>query len=200
VAGRLADEFYRPTVIVHVGEQVSQGSCRSIPEFDIIQALKQHRHLFTYFGGHAQAAGFTLPTKNLPRLEHGLVQLAARQLAGVELCPQLDIDAEVTLPQLRGNTFQEISRLAPFGCGNPVPVFLSREVKITSCRTMGSNREHLRLRLQQEGSVWDAVGFRMGNWVAEMSPLLDIVYNLELDSWGGEDRLRLNIVDFAPAA
>jgi hypothetical protein len=64
---------------------------------------------------------------------------------------------------------------------------------------MGGNREHLRLRLQQGGSVWDAVGFRMGDCLAEISSRLDAVYNLELDNWNGEERLRLNLLDFAPA-
>jgi len=64
---------------------------------------------------------------------------------------------------------------------------------------MGNNREHVRLKLKQDGSIWDGVGFRLGGYLAEMSSLIDIVYNLEVDRWGGAERLRLNILDFAPA-
>ncbi len=198
VAGRLSEEFYRPAIVIKVGEQVSSGSCRSIPEFNIILALKQCRSLFSHFGGHAQAAGFTLPTKNLPRLEQRLMQLATTQLAEVDLRPQLDIDAEVTLPDLGGETFQVIQQLAPFGYGNPAPTFLSRGVEVADCRTMGGNGEHLRLKLKQGGTVWNGVGFRLGNYQSEMSSLIDIVYNLELDRWGGAETLRLNILDFVP--
>jgi len=198
VASKLAEEFYRPAIVIRIGEQVSSGSCRSIPEFNIIAALKQCRQLFSHFGGHSRAAGFTLPTRNLPRLKQYLSQLAAAQLAGVDLRPRLDIDAEVTLPDLSGDTFRAIQQLAPFGQGNPAPTFLSRRVEVVDSRTIGSNGEHLRVKLRQGGTIWDGVGFGMGNYLAEVSSPLDIVYNLEIDRWGGEERLRLNILDFAP--
>jgi single-stranded-DNA-specific exonuclease len=197
VAGRLCEEFYRPAVVVRIGEKVSSGSCRSIPEFNITLALGQCRNLLSQFGGHPQAAGFVLPTRNLIRLEQRLSQLAAAQLEGADLRPCLDIDAEVSLTELGGDTFQMAQQLAPFGCGNPVPTFLSRRVEVIDCRTMGVNGEHLRLKLRQGGVVWDGVGFRCGSYLTEMSSPLDIVYNLEMDQWGGENRLRLNILDFA---
>ena len=200
VAGRLSEEFYRPAVVIHIGEQFSSGSCRSIPDFNIIQALKECSRLFSNFGGHAQAAGFTLPTKNLHRLEQILLQLATTQLAGADLRPQLDIEAEVALSQLSGDTFKAIGQLAPFGCSNPAPTFISRRVETVNCYPMGSNGEHLRMRLRQGSAVWNGVGFRLGKYLAGVCSPLDIVYNLEVDRWGGEERLRLNILDFAPSS
>jgi len=197
VAGRLSEEFYRPAVVVKIGEQMSGGSCRSIPEFNIILALNQFSNLFSHFGGHSQAAGFTIPTKNLPLLKQGLSELAASQLEGIDLRPHLEIDAEVVLPGLSGTTYQMIQQLAPFGSGNPLPLFLSRSVEVVDCRSMGANGNHLRLKLKQEGMVWNGVGFRLGSYLGELSPFIDIVYNLETDSWGGEEKLRLNILDFA---
>jgi len=79
-----------------------------------------------------------------------------------------------------------------------MPTFLSRAVEVVDCRAIGSSGEHLRLKLKQGGTIWDGVGFGMGNYLAEVSSLLDIVYNLEVDRWRGEERLRLNILDFAP--
>jgi len=134
----------------------------------------------------------------LTHLTQRLSQLATTQLAGVDLRPQLDIDAEVTLPDLGGDTFQTAQQLAPFGRGNPIPTFVSRRVEVVDCRAMGDNAEHLRMKLNQGGSVWDGVGFRLGNYLDEVSSPLDIVYNLEVDRWGGEERLRLNILDFGP--
>ncbi len=198
VASRLSEEFYRPAIVIRTSEQVSSGSCRSIPEFNVILALNQCSSLLSHFGGHSQAAGFTLPTKNLPRLEQMLSEMATTQLEGVDLRPQLDIDVEVTLPELGGDTFQTTRQLAPFGRGNPIPTFVSRRVEVVDCRTMGDNDEHLRIKLKQDGSVWDGVAFRLGNYLAEVSSPLDIVYNLEIDRWGGEERLRLNILDFGP--
>jgi single-stranded-DNA-specific exonuclease len=200
VAGRLAEEFYRPTLVIKTGEKISSGSCRSIPEFNIIEALTQCSRLLSQFGGHSQAAGFTLLTKNLTRLKQYLSQQATEQLAGADLRPRLDIDAEVTLPELSGDTFNTIQQLSPFGRGNPAPTFLSRGAEVVGCHTMGSEGEHLRLRLKQGSTIWDGVGFRLGNYRAEISSHLDIVYNLEIDRWGGRKRLRLNILDFAPSS
>ena len=198
VANKLSEEFCRPAIVIKTGEKISSGSCRSIPEFNIILALTQCSSLLAQFGGHSQAAGFSLPTRNLPHLLESLLQMATTQLEGIDLRPQLDVDAEVTLPELGGDTFQIIQKLAPFGRGNPQPAFLSRGVEVVDSRTMGSNEEHLRLKVKQENIVWDGVGFGLGNYLAEVSSRLDIVYNLEIDRWGGEERLRLNILDFAP--
>ncbi len=200
VANRLADEFYRPAVVIRTGDRISSGSCRSIPEFNIIQALNQCGSLFLHFGGHAQAAGFTILTRNLPRLRQVLLESATRGLEDVDLRPRLDIDAEVKLSDLGGDTYPMIRKLAPFGQGNPVPVFISRNVEVVETRTMGNGGEHLRFRFRQNGTTWDAVGFRLGNYLSEVISPLDIVYTLEIDSWGGQDTLRLNVIDFAPGS
>ncbi len=197
VAHRLTEEFYRPSVVIELGEKMSSGSCRSIPEFDIIANLNRCHSLFTQFGGHSQAAGFTIPTRNVPRLEAMLAELAASQLAGIELLPRIDIDAELTLHQLGGNTYQITQQLAPFGQANPPPTFIARRVDVVQCRTMGNTNNHLRLKLRQNNSVWDGVAFGLGNHCAEVASPLDIVFNLEIDRWNGKELLRLNILDFA---
>ena len=196
VASRLTEEFYRPAIVIHTTDTICHASCRSIPEFDIITALNRFSRFFTRYGGHAQAAGFTMPTKNLPQLEKELSAVAAEQLSGVELRPHLDIDAVVTLRDLAGDTYQTTQLLSPFGIGNPVPMFLSRGVEVLEKRTMGNDSEHLRMKLKQSGTVWDCVAFRLGNHQAELAPRIDIVYNLEVDNWGGKKQLRLNILDF----
>jgi single-stranded-DNA-specific exonuclease len=197
VAGRISDEFYRPSVVVGVGRRTCTGSCRSIPEFNIIGALTRCSDLFTRFGGHAQAAGFVMPTRHLPVLKERLLEIAAAELAGADLRPRLDIDAEVTLSDLAGDTYQSIQKLAPFGQGNPLPTFVSRSVEMVECRTMGSDGGHLRLKLKKDDITWNAVGFGMGDGKPEDSALLDIVYNLEVDHWSGQMMLRLNLLDFA---
>jgi len=197
VAGRLTEEFYHPTIVVRKGDKVSTGSCRSIPAFNIVAALNQCSHLLTRFGGHSQAAGFTLPTKNLPQLQEQLNHLAATQLEGVDLRPHIDIDTLIKLADLGGDTFQATQMLAPFGRGNPVPTFLSLGVEVLDCRTMGNDGGHLRLKLRQDGTVWDGVGFKLGNQLNEISSHLDVVYTMDADRWNGRERLRLNILDFA---
>ena len=118
----------------------------------------------------------------------------------MDLRPQLEIDTRITLPELGGDTFQMTQKLAPFGQGNPLPTFLSQGVEVVECRTMGSKDEHLKLKLKQGGTVWDGVAFGWGNNLDEVSSTLDIVYNLEIDRWNDEERLRLNILDFTPVS
>ena len=196
VANRLADEFYRPAVVLRTGEVWSTGSCRSIPEFNIINALKRCSGLLTHFGGHSQAAGFTVATRDMPKLKQELIEIAAGELKDVDLRPHIDIDTIASLAELvNNNTFQIIQQLAPFGQGNPVPTFLSLGVIVVECRTMGGNGDHLKMRLRQNGTTWDCVGFGLGGNISEITSPLDIVYNIEVDRWNGRDSLRLNVLD-----
>jgi len=197
IAGRLSSEYYRPVIAIRIGDSFSSGSCRSIPEFDIIRAISKFSNLFTHFGGHSQAAGFTLPTENLAFLEQQLYQLAAGELSGIDLYPRLDIDTEVTLDELNDDTFQTIQLMAPFGRGNPLPTFLSRFVNVADCCVMGNNGDHLRLKLKHCNKTWDAVAFGLGNRMPDKKSSIDIIYNLELNKWGGDENLRLNILDLA---
>ena len=199
VAGRLAEEFYRPVVLFRSGPETCRGSGRSIPEFDLMAALEDCQDLLSNFGGHTKAAGFSLPTNNLPHLRERLFKLAQDQLAGLDLRPHIDIDAEVPLSIFARGTFEKIQQLAPFGCGNPLPTFVSRQVEVIDQRQIGSQSEHVRLKLKQQGIVWDAIGFGLGNLAQEITPRLDIVYNLSADHWKGKERLQLNLLDFAPA-
>ena len=201
VAGRLTDEFYRPSVVVRIEGDFATASCRSIPEFNITSAITRCREYLTHFGGHAQAAGFSLESKHLAQVRRKLSDIAASELQSNDLQPALDIDGEIQLSELRGSTYDLIKLLEPFGEGNRPPVFLSRGVKIIDARNMGSNGDHFKLRLRQKDSVWEAVAFRLAEELSpHLSEQLDIVYNLELDTWCGVDSLRLNIIDFTPAS
>ena len=200
VAGRLVEEHYKPVIVIRTGDRYCGGSSRSIPEFNMIEALNKCSHLLTRFGGHSRAAGLSLYTGNLSQLKQALLEIAAEELEGVDLRPKIDIDAETTLPDLGGNTYPTIQKMAPFGQGNPVPTFLSRQVEVVSSSTMGSDNSHLRMRVKQGAMLFDAVGFGLGNYINEVSNHIDIVYNLELDHWNGQSKLRLNVLDFEPVS
>lgn len=199
-AGRLVDEFCRPVIVLERGKQWSRGSARSIPNFDIIAALSDCSDLISRFGGHPMAAGFVVATENLDQLQQRLVQIASNQLASFDLRSVISIDAEVSLSSLRGDTFKILQQLAPFGRDNPDPIFIARDVKVEQHRSVGSAGEHLKLKLRDDGVAWNAIGFRMGRLIGEVTPRLDIVFNLGVDLWGGGETLQLNILDFAPAA
>ena len=198
VAGKLVDEFYRPSIVVQLDGSNARGSARSIPEFDILGALTECQGLLTRFGGHRQAAGFLAPRKNLDQLQRCLLEIAGRELDGADLRPVVNIDTEVPLSVLNGEIYNQISRLAPFGQANRLPTFLSKNVKLLESRKVGANGDHLKLKLRDGTVTWDAIAFNMGN--RRLSTYLDMVYNLEKENWNGREFLRLNIVDFLPSS
>jgi single-stranded-DNA-specific exonuclease len=199
VASKLVDEFYKPAIIINLGPELCQGSCRSIAEFDIASALAECHDLLTAFGGHPLAAGFTVARRNLAQLEQRLVKLATDKLGHLELRPELVIDVELPLSILAGDTFNLIQKLSPFGRGNSQPTFLSRQVEVIECRNFGNQGEWLRLKLKQGNVTWQAVDFESQKKRAEIPSHIDVVYNLEKSRWNGEEVLSLNLRDFAPA-
>ena len=198
VASRLVEEFYRPTVVVEVGDEVSHGSARSIPEFHVTDALDECANLLIRHGGHAAAAGFTVANENLVELADRLRRLAAEQLAGVELAPVLPIDAKVELSQMSWELQRELAQLEPCGYANPHPLLLSRNVHVQSQRAVGNSGKHLKLALSDGQTVWDGIAFRQGEWAGKLSDRVDIVYNLEVNEWKGQRRLQLNVQDIRP--
>lgn len=199
VAGRLCEEFYRPAVVVQQGETESRGSCRSIDEFDITDALDECADLLVRHGGHAQAAGFTVLNENLPRLRERLMQLAAERLDGEDLRPLLDIDAEVPFDQLSEALADELRRLEPTGAGNNAPLFVTRGVRVVEARRVGQEGKHLRLRLSNGVQSLDGIAFKFGDWAERLEGTMDIVYHLEINEWNGRRRPQLNIQDLRPA-
>ena len=196
VAGKLTEEFNLPSVVIQLGEENCHASCRSIPEFNINQALGQCAEHLGHFGGHAQAAGFGLPTGNLPAVLEKLNAIATAELASLDLRPKLEIDARVRLSDLNLAGYRLLQQMAPFGQDNPAPLFLSCGVKVVETRPMGSEGRHLRLKVRQGSITRDAVAFDVGARSEDMDVPLDIVYNFEMDEWNGDSRLRLNIRDF----
>ena len=200
IAGRLSESYYRPAVAISVGADSSRASARSIPEFDIVEAIRQTSYLFERHGGHPQAAGFTIPTASLPELEDSLLRLADDRLSGQELAPTLEIDCEVQLSTFTQKNFEFIQSLAPFGEGNPSPLFLTRGVRVLDARLVGANGQHLKMRLWQRGTTVGAIAFNMGHKVAETRGRIDVVYTVGLDTWGSYPTLQLTVQDLTATA
>jgi len=198
VAGKLVDEFYKPAIIISLGPELCQGSCRSIAEFDVTAALGECHNLLTTFGGHPLAAGFTVTRQNLAQLEECITRLATDQLGHLDLRPEIVIDAELPLSTFSGETFNLMQKLSPFGRGNPQPTFLTRQVEVIECRNFGNQGEWLRLKLKQGNITWQAVDFELRRTREEIPSYIDIVYNLEKSRWNEEEVLGLNLRDFAP--
>jgi single-stranded-DNA-specific exonuclease len=196
------EEHYRPAVVYERGEPASRASCRSIPEFDITGALRTCPELMVRFGGHRAAAGFTAENAKLPALKERLIRCAEEELGGVDLIPALDIDAAIPLHRVNGKLIGALAQLAPFGVGNPEPVFLSRDLEVTDLRTMGDNGEHVRLSIRDGRLTWPAVAFGIPDGSADdLAPgaRIDAVYTFSADR-GSDGAMELRLLDFAPSS
>ena len=204
VASRLADQNYRPTIILEVGAEESRGSCRSIPEFHITEALDESADLLVRHGGHAQAAGLTLRNENLPQFKSRMLAIAEARLAGLELVPSIDIDAEISLDEVDWSLYETLAQLEPTGQENRTPLFLSRNVEVISHRTVGQEGAHLQMRLSSRNGgdahkLLPAIAFRQGAWADGLPQLIDVVYSINLNEWNGRKTLQLMVQDMRPS-
>lgn len=199
IAGKLCEEFRRPAIAMHMGESLIRASARSIPEFSIINSLMQCRDLFIKFGGHPQAAGFTIASENLGTLRKRLGEIASNELRDKELLSKITIDAYVRLKSINGDVLRLFDLLGPFGQENPQPVLLSKKVQVLERRLMGGELQHFRMRLREDNVVWEGVAFGLGSTMP-LCDLVDIVYTISANHWNGVSSLQLNILDIKPSA
>ncbi len=195
VAGRLAEEFYRPAIAVERGEEISRGSCRSVPDFHIAQALDECHDLLERHGGHAQAAGFTVRSEALGDLRKRLSVIAQRELADRPLQPVIAIDCLIPASQANSETLSWLKRMEPFGPGNPAPVFQTNNLLLKEARPVRNG--HLSLKLGDGRVTWDAIAFRQANTMSDLrvGDRVDVAYNLEEREWLGERSIQLVVKD-----
>jgi single-stranded-DNA-specific exonuclease len=198
IASRLVEKHYRPAIIAQVRGDITVGSCRSIAEFHITEALDQCEPLLLKHGGHKAAAGFTVRTQDLPALQEQLTAIAREQLSHRVLVPKLVIDAELELSDL-AFLHQIFEQLDPCGYGNPTTLVQSSNVRVLNPRTVGRDKAHLKFTLAEGERTFDAIAFRMGHHITELQERMDVLYHLEENEWNGRISLQLNIQDMRPA-
>ncbi|GAB4399839.1 MAG: single-stranded-DNA-specific exonuclease RecJ [Anaerolineales bacterium] len=196
-ASRLTEKYYRPAIVASKGEEETRGSCRSIPEFHITDALDQCADLLVRHGGHAAAAGFTVKNKNIAELVSRLKAIAEEKLSGSELKPTVTADAEVDLSEMRPEVYEKgLKYLEPTGYGNREASFVARNVKVKNSRVVGADGKHLKLSLEDEKGVsHDAIGFRLGDWHKSMPPRVDLLFTYEPNEYNGRVTYQLNLKD-----
>ncbi|MEA3440256.1 MAG: single-stranded-DNA-specific exonuclease RecJ [Chloroflexota bacterium] len=198
-ASRLVDRFYRPSIVAFEGEEYTRGSCRSIPEFHITDALDRCADLLVRHGGHAAAAGFTIRNQNLPEFKLRLRELAEVQLADQDLRPTVTADLELPLSELNPDLLEYLNMLEPTGQGNPQARFISRNLIITRYKTVGRDGSHLKFSVTDGKKPYDAIAFRLGEWAKNMPPRVDLLYTFEENEYQGRKSLQLNVKDMRPS-
>jgi single-stranded-DNA-specific exonuclease len=197
VASKLVDAFHRPAIVLSVEDGVAHGSCRSVPHFDMLSALERCAHLFARFGGHKQAAGLTMDASRIKELRSAINDVADETLGPDELIPRLRIDGDLAFRGITGGVAAGVASLAPFGAGNPRPVFAARGVEIVDGPRKLKER-HLKMSLRQEGRIFRAIAWRAAerhDYLNEHKAALDVAFSLEQNQYQGETYVELTLAD-----
>jgi len=198
VASKLVDAFHRPAIVISTEGDLAQGSCRSIPSFNMLAALESCAELMSKFGGHKQAAGLTLETSRIRELRARVNDFAEACLTPDDLRPRLWIDGSLTFRSINEQVVSELSTLAPFGAGNPCPIFRTSRVEVIDGPRRLKDR-HLKMAFKQDGRILRGVAWRASereSFVAEHRAAIDLAFSLENDIYNGERYLQLSVADF----
>lgn len=206
VAGRLAERYGRPAIVLERGERTSKGSARSIAGFNLVEALAECADLLDHYGGHARAAGLTVANDKLEELRERLLRRARERLTADDLRPTLTLDLELPLADLGYATVEALARLEPFGHGNPEPLILLRDVGVRWPKASADGK-HLFLTANAQGgrsvrAPIRCVAFGQGARRTETvgaGVRLDLAGTLRREWWQGEERLSFHLRDFRPA-
>ncbi len=199
-ASKVAEHYYRPAIVGAIEDGMIHASCRSIEEFNMVQALDQCAELMVKYGGHAMAAGLTVSEENWPLLIERMNMLAAKELEGTPLIPSLTAEMELTLDYLRWPLLDEIAEFEPFGAENREPIFLIRNLSVVSSKLIGGG-EHLSLKLKSnDNAIMDGVAFRQGNRQSELPGKIDVMGKFNKNAFRGQETLQLVIQDMRSAA
>jgi single-stranded-DNA-specific exonuclease len=197
VASKLVDTFHRPAIVLSVEDDVAHGSCRSIPKFDMLGALERCAPLFLRFGGHRQAAGLALEASRIKELRLAVNAVADETLGPEDLMPRLRIDGDLTFRGITGDVVCGVTSLAPFGAGNPRPVFAARRVEIIDGPRMLKER-HLKMALKQDGRVFRAIAWRAAerhDYLTEHKAAVDVAFSLDQNQYNGDTFVELSLAD-----
>ncbi len=198
IASKIAETYHRPTIAMQEGKEEYTASCRSLNAFDITAFLRaEAQELFTNVGGHMLAGGFTVPTKNVEELKRRIEKGSKSCINPEEFVGTLDIECEIQPHELTFETSHNISKLEPFGSGNPEPTLVLRGARILNVKPVGSKGEHLQFPILCSDSKFQAIAFRFGEHLDKINPesTYDIAFNLEINEWQGYKKLQMRVVD-----
>jgi len=202
VASKLVDAFHRPAIVLSIDGDIAHGSCRSIPSFDLLGGLETCADLLTKFGGHKQAAGLTIETARIREFRSRVNAHADDRLGPDDLRPRLWLDGPLPFRGITAQVAEELVALAPFGAGNPSPLFTASRVEIVDGPRRVKER-HLKMAFKQDGKVMRGMAWRAAereDFVTGHRDAIDLAFSLEQDTWNGERYLQLSVADFkAPA-
>jgi single-stranded-DNA-specific exonuclease len=199
VASKLVDLFHKPAIVLSYDGDEVHGSCRSIPAFDMLSALDACADLLGRYGGHRQAAGLALDLARVPEFRARINAWADQRLEPDDLVPRLRVDAALGLGGIAADVVSGIESMAPFGLGNPRPVFSAGTVEVVSGPHLLKDR-HLAMHVKQDGRVFRAMAWRgaeRASFITANKGAMRLAYSLDRNTWRGETTVELNVADIA---
>lgn len=196
-AAKVTEKFNRPALVISKEQGIGYGSGRAPKGFHLLNALESCGDLFDRFGGHAQAVGFQLPVHHVDTLRRSINDYAQKVIGEADLKPTLEIDAEFRLSDIDDDVFQQLERLAPFGPGNPQPLFVARELSLIAEPRILKGR-HLKFRVEQDGKAMDAIGWNLAHFhqsVLKSKEKISLAFELSRSSYQSMNYLQLIVKD-----
>ena len=196
VASRLIEHYYRPTIVLTQSGDYVAGSARSVPGFNLYEAIHACRDHLLGYGGHFAAAGMTLELEQVDAFRNKFEEVVAATIHPDLLVPEIVIDAEITLKNITWPFYNILSQMEPFGPDNLRPVFVACGVVDTGYSKI-VKEQHLRVSVRQDNITMTGIGFGMADKLAllQMKKPVDIVFKVDENEWNGEKSLQLRIVD-----
>ena len=188
VASNLAERYRVPAIVLSKGDRVSRGSCRSAGGFDVSACLEAQTDLLLQYGGHRMAAGFSVATEALSQLEERIERYVADHRSEMAPLSPEQIDAESSLAEIDARLHADLTSLAPFGPGNPRPIFLIRDCSFEGLTLVGNRKQHLKGLVAQNGMTLPFIAFRMGRHLEtfEVADDVSLVCQVGFDDWQGK--------------
>lgn len=195
VSSKVTEMYYKPSILICFEDGEGKGSGRSIPGFDLHDALSKCDDHIERFGGHSMAIGISVTKENFNSFKNDFEEYVSNTNIN-ELVPVIKVDEEINSKDIGVNTVKELSMLEPFGEANKMPIFMYKNLRINSIRAL-SDGKHLKLTLKDESTVIDAIGFNMGYLVDEflLGDKVDVLGNLEINSFNGRESVQINLKD-----
>ncbi len=195
VSSKITEMYFKPSILLCEEGDIGKGSGRSIPGFDLYEALTKCQKSVDRFGGHAMAIGITIKKDKLEELKNEFEKIAQENHIE-EIVPILKIDSQISLDEISKEMVESLKELEPFGEENKNPLFLFKNLKIDSIRALTEGK-HLKLTVKENKNIVNAIGFNIGELANEykIGDKVDIVGNLEMNSFNGVDNIQINIKD-----
>ena len=196
VSSRITEKFYKPSILICFDKDIAKGSGRSIDGFDLHKALMECDKYLTNYGGHSLAAGLSLNTKDFEKFKSMMNTYANKNIKDEDLIPTINIDMEVDETQINVESVEELKLLEPFGQSNEEPIFMIKNLKVVSIKTL-SDGKHLKLYLKNQNYI-DAIGFNLGERASELKTgdIIDIVGNLNINEFNNTKKVQILLKDF----